>query len=257
MTGFGYNVNGFGAGGVAEQFPTGGHLYDAAGSHTWVCPNGPTTVSVVVIGAGGSNGSAGGALAYKNDIPVTAGASYDVVIAAYGDRTYFSATGVVSAAQSDNKTGDGGGNGGAGNVGGGGAGGYSGAGGRSNGETNSAGTDGAGGAGGGAGGNYYYPSWWAGAGGGGVGVYGEGDNGAGRSGGTGGGGGSGGENGGNVTGSYVAGNGGGYGGAGGQGLGGSGSGHLGAVRIIWGEDTRTFPSTNVGQDYGGIDEGYN
>ncbi len=106
------------------------------------------------------------------------------------------------------------------------------------------------------GGVYNYPTNWAGGGGGGVGVYGEGSSGSGGSGVAGGGGGSGGEAGTSAGGtSGPGGNGGKYGGSAGQGKNGAGTRAPGAVRIIWGEG-RSFPSTNVGENYAGFTESF-
>ena len=67
-------------------------------TYTWVCPVGVTSVSVVAVGGGGSGsgqtylssygssgaGGGGGALAYVNNISVTPGSSYTVVVGAGG-----------------------------------------------------------------------------------------------------------------------------------------------------------------------------
>jgi len=102
------------------------------------------------------------------------------------------------------------------------------------------------------------------AGGGGVGVYGEGSSGArgadeyvssGTATATGGGGGSGGGSGVGVTADEngsTQGGGGNYGGGAGY----NAVPETGAVRIIWGAN-RSFPSTNVTQDFGGVAEGLN
>jgi len=59
--------------------------YTTAGTYSWTCPAGVTSVSVVCVGAGGgggdnSNGGSGGALAYKNNIAVVPGNSYTVYV---------------------------------------------------------------------------------------------------------------------------------------------------------------------------------
>ena len=52
--------------------------------YTWKCPEGVTSVSVLIIGGGGAGGlnygagGGGGALAYGNNIPVVAGQTYYV-----------------------------------------------------------------------------------------------------------------------------------------------------------------------------------
>lgn len=274
---------------------TGQQAYTSAGSYTWVAPTGVTSVSVVAVGGGGrsgtttySGGGAGGGLGWKNNITVTPGSSYTVVVGAgatvqtsAGGDSYFNNTSTVagyggySAAQDNTGstynngggyTGDGGGNGGRagrngagprGYAGGAGAGGYAGAGG-----------DGGylsiipdrlptAGAGGGGGGGAVWDSSNKGAGGGGgVGILGQGSNGAAglqtsTAAATAGGGGSGGSNGGPAQGYKNAsgGPGGAYGGGGGGSYGGSNPaavGGVGAVRIIWPGNTRSFPSTNTG-----------
>lgn len=80
---------------VGASMPLRGEsTYTVPGSYTWVCPVGVTSVSVVCVGAGGGawnqNGSAyrtgggGGALGYKNNISVTPGTGYTVVVGAGG-----------------------------------------------------------------------------------------------------------------------------------------------------------------------------
>lgn len=231
--------------------------YTTAGTYTWQCPTGVTKVSVVAVGGGGGGGGGGGALAYKNNISVTAGSNYTVVVGAGGtggntagspggnggSSSFTAGFGTMTAGGGD-ATGpggvrsgvyDGGGSGGAGSASGGydggGAAGYSGNGGNSSIWAGTAcGQPGAGGGGGG--GDWAYNS------GGGVGILGQGANGAncGK-------GGSGGANGGSGSG----GPGGAYGGAGNGGAGSGGAaGGVGAVRIIWPGDTRLFPSTGTG-----------
>ena len=246
------------------------YVFGSAGSYTWVAPTGVTSISVVAVGGGGGGayyapcvcfvggGGGGGGLGYKNNISVTPGSSYSVVVGRGGylnasvcsTDSYFCNTAVVKGGAGTNNnqnigsqvaggtfTGTGGGNGGigagAGAAGGGGAGGYSGAGGNGNlgGGTASAGTGGAGGGG-------------SEGGGGGVGVYGQGTSGAKGVSGNGGGGGSGGEAGkfyncysfSNITGGA-------YGGGGHGSYGQATYGAGGAVRIIWPGSTRSFPST--------------
>ena len=268
----------------------GGALYETPGTYSWVAPVGVTSVSVVAIGGGcgGTRGRSstyryggpGGGLGWKNNISVTPGQSYTVVVGAGGtsagaggDSYFINATtvkgggGQIPTGTGKNLTtrsgggsyiGDGGGKGGdcanaydafkAG--GGGGAGGYSGQGGHGGGgaSNNSSPTSGAGGAGGGGGGAGAYYS--GGGGGGGTGVYGQGPNGtAGANagfpnGGTGASGGSGGSNGGNGGGQYGIGGSPGLYGAGAGSGDNTPAGGSGAVRIIWG-DGRAFPSTNV------------
>lgn len=252
---------------------TGQAEYTTPGTYSWVCPAGVTSVSVVCVGAGGSAGfstkyrAGGGALGYKNNIAVTPGNSYTVVVGAApvlsnGGQSHFNSVCVANGGTSGTTsipaatfTGDGGGNGGvplADNYSGGsGAGGYSGSGGGGA-SLGVAGTNGAGGGGGGgagyvigAGGRRFS------GGGGGVGIYGQGSNGAGAGAGSlaGGGGGSGG----GAGAAAGDGRGGLYGGASGSGgdnLSGTlaSSGGTGAVRIIWPGNLRQFPSTRTANE---------
>lgn len=246
-----------------DLIPAGQQEYIAAGTYTWVCPAEITSVSVVCVGAGGSNAGGGGELRYKNSISVTPGSSYSVTVGAPTPFTFDPTTTPGGFSQFINSstckafgggsglgtsfgvggsggTGDGGGNGGSSGAtnngsttgaysAGGGAGGYSGNGGNGNNSAN--GTNGSGGGGGGG----SVPNFTIfGPIGGGVGIYGEGASGAGGTyldasqyvG---------------KDGSVVAGL---------PSYFGYGSGYLGApgaVRIIWGGNqvTRAFPSTNT------------
>ncbi len=260
---------------------TGQQAYLTPGTYQWTCPANVTKVHAVCIGAGGggSYGSGsfeaggGGGLGWKNNIPVTPGQTYTVVVGDHGpqhsqgadgqDSYFIDATTVKGGGGKGNNNGggdfvgDGGGNGGTYTVygGGGGAGGYS-----ADGNSESGGAGGKGAANGLTGG---------GAGGGGVGIMGEGASGTNCGGDcnntnygatmVGGGGGSGGANGtdgvvptfsGGYSGGVFGGPGGDYGGGGGGNPGGSygtqqsGLGAPGAVRLIWGEG-RAFPSTNT------------
>jgi hypothetical protein len=247
--------------------PNGQQAYTSAGSYTWIAPANVTSVSVVCVGGGGGGGygnssnwcgSAGGNLRYVNNISVSPGSGYSVVVGAGGTnwRTTGNANGQTGGTSSFNgstvvATGGGGGgsspgastssgnvgtggNGGNGlntvDGGGGGAGGYSGNGGQGDGS--------AGAGGGGAGGR----ASSGGTGGGGVGLFGEGASGS-----SAGAGGSGGESTvqGSSGGAYQTG--GRYGGGGGSGYYG-GPGADGAVRIIWGNASgaRSFPNTLTG-----------
>jgi hypothetical protein len=245
------------------------------GTYAWTCPPGVTKVCVVAIGGGASTqgstwssyGGAGGGLAWVNDIPVTPGQNYTVVVGKGGDasasdttggNSYFidtatcwaqggqGASGGSYTVTSSYGTSGGGSGGSSGQYGGGGAGGYTGAGGTQN----TAGTGGAASGGGG------YSSTYGGASGGGTGPFGQGASGVSTSSGQSGKGGSGGEDGkmgenpwysyGQVIrpgGLY----GGGGGGTGTTQWGGYGinPGGRGCVRIIWGTG-RSFPSTGTG-----------
>lgn len=268
--------------------PVGQELFTSSG--TWVAPAGVTSVSVVAIGGGGaghayssrSSGGGGGGLGWKNNIAVTPGQSYTVVVgtggaaktssstaqANSGGDSYFINTSTVvgyggtggkynALAAGGSYVGDGGGAGGTAPAtasyasGGGGAGGYSGNGGAGGTTNGGSGGNGSGGGGGGGGGSGSADASGA---GGGTGVLGEGSNGTGGAGSTGnaqpGTGGSGGTNGSASPGSTaLPSTGGNYGGGGGAvdvgTVGENGPGGNGAVRIIWG-DGRAFPSTNTG-----------
>jgi hypothetical protein len=278
--------------GGTGSYPTAGDAtYVTTGTYSWTAPSGVTSVSVVAVGGGGggghvwsSGGGGGGGLGWKNNIPVTPGVSYTVVVGQGGESTsnasnlstnlggtsYFISTATVAGygggrggpgatsfggGYGGGFLGDGGGRGGNGafegswNRGGAGAGGYAGQ-----------GADNAGGyftaynppAGSGAGAaSGYYSSTYGVPAGGGVGIFGKGADGVGSSSYFGGGGGSGGEQGRGGEGSGQSGlriiNGGAFGGGGG-GSGtsyGGGWGGVGAVRIIWGSG-RAFPATNAG-----------
>ncbi|GAB5388277.1 MAG: hypothetical protein Alpg2KO_12450 [Alphaproteobacteria bacterium] len=268
----------------------GQHQFTSPGTHNWVAPSGVTSVSVVAVGAGGGGGGChlssvgdnagggGGALVYRNNIRVTPGQSYTVIVGTGGARTtgcngnsggsssfggLFTAgggSGAVGASGGNGGTPSGsytaghsggrGGNSGSYGGGGGGAAGYSGNGGAGGSGASSSGVTGAAGAGGGGGGG---ASGHGGGGGGGVGINGIGSSGAsagGAPGGCGGGrlgnGGSGGSNGvnGGTNGTCGGGDGGDFGGGGSGGADGartSGGGGDGAVRIIWGTG-RSFPN---------------
>lgn len=279
---------------VLSEF--GEAFFSLAGTYTWIAPVGTSSVDAICVGGGGGGnygpnsnpgtraGGGGGALAYRNDIPVTAGTSYTVVVGAAGPvqadggASYFisaatlqaggggagTSAGVGGAGGAVTAPGGGGGAGGAGGgnastgKGAGGAGGYAGAGGT--------GTSGSAGAGGGGGASIATTigDGWGSAGGGGVNVFGQGTNGFGGAAPPGqpaqawyrGGGGSGGTDGSDGS-QYLwggGGSGGKFGGGGGYGVGtqwggGGGPGGAGAVRILWGPN-RSFPSTNVGEgDY--------
>ena len=266
----------------ASVIPYGQDAYTTPGTYSWTAPINVTSVCVVCVGGGGGGrwnsssgggGGAGGGLGWKNDILVTAGLSYTVVVgagsiasgstAATGGTSYFinASTTVAglggggasgtSGGAGGTYVGDGGGNGGNGGggstdgSGGGGAGGYTGNGGAGANAPNPAVAPAGSGSGGGAGGGGTSEGTGTGPGGG-VGILGQGLSGIGAIAGsdTGpGGAGSGGS-----IGSAVTGVGGLYGG-GGSGAdftqtAGYGSGGDGAVRIIWGPG-RAYPATNT------------
>ena len=226
--------------------------YTTPGTYTWIAPTGVTSVCAVCVGSGGvvdanENGSReGGGLGWANNISVSPGNSYTVVVGGPGIASYFINTSIVFGGSSGSNTGstffgEGGGNGGGAAGGGGGAGGYTGNGG------DGAGADGQGGGGaggrtGGGTGNEFDLRYTAPGGGGGVGLFGIGASGlAGSTVGKGGGGGSGGAAGGQGQFDFPENNpqmgtGGSYGGGGHNSVNGNG-----AVRIIWGLG-RSFPS---------------
>ena len=253
--------------------------FTSPGTHSWTAPAGVTQVSVVAIGGGGNGASSnareraggGGGLGYKNDISVTAGQSYTVVVGDAGGFTgsidqpggdsYFIDISTVKggggtgggsgAGQGGDYNGDGGGNGGRGGqggtlssggdgAGGGGAGGYAGDGGDGASFPGGVGATGNGGGGGGGGCQAVNTSGYTTGGhGGGTGIKGQGANGQGGQQATGGNGGSGGSSHGQSDDLY---------GGGGGGAFSSGPGGSGAVRILWG-DGRAFPSTNTGDQF--------
>lgn len=230
---------------------SGQQAYTTAGTYSWVCPDGVTSVSVVCVGAAGTYNRAanGGGLAYKNNIAVTPGQSYSVVISSTTppapNASYFSSIGLVSARSgwameagtAGLMAGDAFFDGGWGHVytdsGGGGAAGYSGVGGSGARPGSIPATAGSGGGGGGGA---------VGGGGGGVGLLGYGSSGAaGVAINSGGGGGSGGSSGGYLQGGV-------YGGGCGHVAEVGGANGGGAVRIIWPGNLRQFPSTRTADE---------
>lgn len=244
--------------------PTGESVYTTPGTYSWTCPTGVTSVCAVAVGAGANasetgssafngswaySGGGGGALAYANNIAVTPGQSYTIVVGAGsagtgrwgisgGDSsfsTFVKAGGGKSGSTYVNcvggtvitGTGGAGGAGGSGSgSGAGGAGGYSGAGGKGGNGSADGGfsiTAGASGSGGGGGGGGGCSNMTSGGNGGSVGLYGQGTSGAGG------------------TAGGSTGGAGGNGSNGGYGAGGVTIGAPGAVRIIWGSG-RSFPS---------------
>ena len=70
---------------------TGEASWTIPGTYSWTCPTDVTSVCVVCIGAGGTGGAyggAGGSLAYKNNITVTPGQSYSIVVGATNSQNY-------------------------------------------------------------------------------------------------------------------------------------------------------------------------
>ena len=75
--------------------PPGQAEFLSNGTFSWTAPAGVTSVCVVCIGGGGGGGTSasyqaggGGGTAYKNNIPVTPGQSYTVVVGAGGAGTW-------------------------------------------------------------------------------------------------------------------------------------------------------------------------
>jgi hypothetical protein len=200
--------------------PFGEAIYSVPGTYSWTAPAGVTSVRVVCVGAGGgsaastsgASGAGGGGLGWKNNILVTPGNSYTVVVGAGGTRatsgtapaggeSYFinnttvagkgGGGGIVAGdgnPAGGTYVGDGGGDGGVGGSrqasvtsagGGGGAGGYSGNGGAGAQALATAGTLAASGSGGGGGGGGRCGASDTAGAGGGVGIYGEGSSGSG------------------------------------------------------------------------------
>lgn len=81
------NFTGLGLGSLEQPF--GEISFTTPGTYTWTAPAGVTSVSAVVVGAGGMGaqntfGGGGGALAWKNNITVVPGTSYEIVVGAGG-----------------------------------------------------------------------------------------------------------------------------------------------------------------------------
>jgi len=88
----------------------GQQAYTAAGTYSWVAPASVTSISVVAVGGGGSGaagvgdptqsyygppgigGGGGGSLRWQNEIPVTSGDTYTVVVGAGGAGVYNGST---------------------------------------------------------------------------------------------------------------------------------------------------------------------
>ena len=258
-----------GASKVWANMAPGQELFATPGAYTWTAPEGVTEISVVCVGGGGyiapgtanADGTGGGGLGWKNSIPVTPGAKYDLQVgqasAGIKDSWFKNGVGGIILCEGEGGsttagggfTGDGGGAGGNGGAdifgsgwysggGGGGAGGYSGNGGRGGNASNTGSTGSGGGGGGGGGGGDGFQTQTAGGSGGGTGVLGIGVNGAGGvGGGTGVGDGlPGGQGSPDGSGDAML-----YGAGDGSDVNGGRYGATGAVRIIWGSG-RSFPN---------------
>ena len=72
---------------MASVHPTGEASFTSAGSFTWTAPTDVVKVSVVCVGGGGtggnSSGGAGGGLAWRNNITVSPGTGYTIVVGQY------------------------------------------------------------------------------------------------------------------------------------------------------------------------------
>lgn len=243
----------------------GQEAFTTPGTYSWTAPAGVTSVCVVCV-AGGDGGvylpnnggfrqvrsGRGGCLVYSNNVSVTPGQTYQVIVGAggvnggQGGSSSFGADVVKAARVLADCIGAVKNSGGSGDTasavvgestalygaGGGGAGGYAGSGGNGGYRNLAAATAGTGGGGGGGAGHATQNA--KGGNGGGVGIKGQGANGAGGTGFSG-------ANGGAGSGGLGPS----YGGGGGAGVTSSSNGGGGAVRIIWGPD-RAFPSTNTG-----------
>jgi hypothetical protein len=88
----GYGDYSSSTGTASTQAAPGSQSYITPGNYTWVAPTGVTSVSVVAVGGGGGAAQAyssfrpggGGGLGWKNNISVTPGCSYTVVVGAGG-----------------------------------------------------------------------------------------------------------------------------------------------------------------------------
>lgn len=228
---------------------TGQIEYTTAGTYSWTCPVGVTSVSAVCVGPGSAQFSyysgSGGALVYRNNIPVTPGNVYTIVVGDYASAKDSTAFGMSAGrgtfpanggAPSGTYTAGFYGGAGGSYCGAGGAAGYAGNGAAGGYAITGNAPSGSGGSGGGGG----YGGGGISGNGGGVRLKGQGASGTGganSSTGTGGDGGIGSNDssGGNTQ-DY----------GGGQGAGNSAPPGGGAVRIIWPGTTRQFPSTNTG-----------
>ena len=94
-----------------ERYTYGQDEFTSPGTYQWLCPNGVSAVSVVVIGAGGGGdagsdllgvggGGGGGALGYRNNVTVTAGVYYTIVVGA-GGKGQITASGVTTQDSTD------------------------------------------------------------------------------------------------------------------------------------------------------------
>ena len=79
----------------SSPLDVGQQAYTSPGSYSWTCPVGVYSISVVCVGTGGvsqpgagGGGGGGGGLGYKNNISVTPGQSYTVVVGAHGTSTF-------------------------------------------------------------------------------------------------------------------------------------------------------------------------
>ncbi len=73
-------------------------FYTTPGTYTWTCPPGILSVNIVCIGGGGKNGfsgGGGGGLGWANNISVTPGTNYTVVVGGPSGISYFNSTSIV------------------------------------------------------------------------------------------------------------------------------------------------------------------
>src|SRR6056300_120189 len=89
-------------------YPRGEAVFTTPGTTTWTAPDLVTSVFVVCVGGGGggggyySSGGAGGGLAYRNNITVTPGTSYNVTVGGGGNGITYSNGGAPGTVASSN-----------------------------------------------------------------------------------------------------------------------------------------------------------
>lgn len=90
---------------------TGEQMWGTPGNYTWTAPAGVTECSVVLVGGGGGAcigagglGGGGGALAYKNNITVVPGTTYNITVGVGGSHGYGSSASTSSGGDGGNST---------------------------------------------------------------------------------------------------------------------------------------------------------
>ena len=107
---------------VVTLVPAGQEAFTTAGTYSWVAPAGVTSICVVAVGGGGSGaagvgnpglpffgtpsigGGGGGSLQWQNNIPVTPGNSYTVVVGAGGTGVFSTSNGSAGSPSYFNAT---------------------------------------------------------------------------------------------------------------------------------------------------------